>query len=111
MTVPAASWTAAASEPTVEMVPVCTLMVDTESSESPARVDTSEDGQAVAARHHRLTRHGHRKLPRLDAGFDGAGADSVHRPMRFVVFVCSSRPTGRATVTSTPPATRPPRSW
>ena len=35
MTVPAASWTAAASEPTVVTVPVCTLMVDTESSESP----------------------------------------------------------------------------
>src|ERR1700722_13919387 len=36
MTVPAASWTAAASDPTVVTVPVCTLMVDTESSESPA---------------------------------------------------------------------------
>src|ERR1035441_11043776 len=35
MTVPAASWTAEASEPTVVTVPVCTLMVDTDASESP----------------------------------------------------------------------------
>src|ERR1700693_1035992 len=35
MTVPAASWTAEPSEPTVVTVPVCTLMVDTDPSESP----------------------------------------------------------------------------
>src|SRR6202035_2698051 len=35
MTVPAASWTAAASEPTVLTEPDCTLMVDTDASESP----------------------------------------------------------------------------
>ena len=35
MTVPAASWTAEASEPTVVTAPVCTLTVDTVPSESP----------------------------------------------------------------------------